>query len=144
MQQTVSSQVISIGRLSARTGCKVETIRYYEKIGLIEPPTRSAGGYRQYDNGHVDRVAFIRRCRELGFSLARIEALLAMASDAANHTRAEVKQLVDQHVEDIDLKIKDLQKLSSALREIGKHCDGAPAPASDCPILDALSRAPGD
>jgi len=134
--------MISIGGLSARTGCKVETIRYYEKIGLIDPPSRSAGGYRQYDRGHVDRVAFIRRCRELGFSLARIEALLAMASDATNHTRAEVKQLVNEHIEDITRKIKDLQKLSGALQEIGNHCDGGSAPASDCPILDVLSRAP--
>ena len=140
MQTAVSSQAISIGRLSARTGCKVETIRYYEKIGLIEAPARSAGGYRQYESGHVDRIAFIRRCRELGFSLAKIEALLTMAGDSANHTRAEVKQLVNQHREEIAIKIKDLQKLSGALREIGEHCDGAPASASDCPILDALSR----
>ena len=140
--QTVSSQPISIGRLSARTGCKVETIRYYEKIGLIESPARSPGGYRQYESGHVDRIAFIRRCRELGFSLAKIEALLAMASDSANHTRADVKQLVDEHLDDIDQKIRDLQRLSGALREIGEHCDGALASASDGPILDALSRTP--
>ena len=133
-------QPLSIGGVSARTGCKVETIRYYEKVGLIEPPARSAGGYRQYDREHVDRIAFIRRCRELGFSLLQIEALLAMASDAANHTRAEVKQLVNQHIADIRHKISDLQKLSEALQELDRHCDGATASASDCPILDALFR----
>ena len=135
-----SHQPLSIGRVSARTGCKVETIRYYEKVGLIDPPQRSAGGYRQYQREHVDRIAFIRRCRELGFSLVQIETLLTIASDAANHTRAEVKQLVHQHITDIRSKISDLQKLSTALQEMEQHCDGALDSASDCPILDALLR----
>lgn len=138
--EQASFQPLSIGGVSARTGCKVETIRYYEKVGLIDPPERTAGGYRQYRREHIDRIAFIRRCRELGFSLVQIEALLAIASDAANHTRAEVKQLVHQHIEDIQSKISDLQRLTRALHEMETHCDGALASASDCPILDALSR----
>ncbi len=135
------SGLISIGGLSKRTGCNVETIRYYEKVGLIEPPARTAGGYRQYDTRDVDRVAFIRRCRDLGFSLAKIETLLTIAGDASNHTRAEVKRLVEAHQQDIADKIRDLEQLAAALREIGEHCDGALASASECPILDALSRA---
>lgn len=130
---------LTIGRLSERTGCKVETIRYYEKIGLIAPPARSPAGYRQYDTSHVDRVAFIRRCRELGFPLHKIEALLAIAGDAGSHTRAEVKGLIDGHQHEIRAKISDLQQLATALQAIGEHCDGGPAPASECPILDALS-----
>ncbi|MDH3452022.1 MAG: helix-turn-helix domain-containing protein [Gammaproteobacteria bacterium] len=138
--ETARNQALSIGRVSARTGCKVETIRYYERVGLIESPARTAGGYRQYQREHVDRIAFIRRCRELGFSLLQIEALLAISSDAANHTRAEVKQLVNEHIDDIHRKISDLQNLAGALQELGRHCDGAQATARDCPILDALSR----
>ncbi len=137
--EQASHPPLSIGGVSARTGCKVETIRYYEKVGLIDPPERTASGYRQYRREHVDRIAFIRRCRELGFSLLQIDALLAIASDAANHTRAEVKHLVHQHIDEIERKISDLQKLSAALRELDEHCDGAPASASDCPILNALS-----
>ncbi len=134
---------LTIGRLSERTSCKVETIRYYEKIGLIAPPARSPAGYRQYSTSDVDRVGFIRRCRELGFSLHKIEALLTIAGDAGSHTRAEVKGLVDEHQQEIRAKIRDLQELATALQAIGEHCDGGAVPASECPILEALSRGGG-
>ena len=135
---------LSIGKLAQQTGCNVETIRYYEKAGLIDPPPRSAGGYRQYADTDARRIAFIRRCRDLGFSLPKIRQLLLMAGDADNHTRAEVKRLVAEQQDDIDKKIRDLKKLSAALNEISGHCDGAQDSASDCPILDALDAFPSE
>ena len=135
---------ISIGSLAKETGCNVETIRYYEKAGLIDPPPRTPGGYRQYDADDARRISFIRRCRDLGFSLPKIRQLLVMAGDADNHTRAEVKQLVAEQQSDIDGKIKDLKKLAAALNEISRHCDGAHDSASECPILDALDAFPAE
>ncbi len=136
------SAAITIGALSRHTGCKVETIRYYEKQGLLAAPQRSAGGYRLYDAEQVRRVAFIRRCRELGFSLAEIETLLAIAGDAESHTRSEVKALLREHCARIERQVNDLQRLHGALEEMSAHCDGASAPASECPILDALGGEP--
>ena len=131
---------LTIGRLSADTGCNIETIRYYEKIGLIEAPPRSGGGYRLYDGDHAQRVAFIKRGRELGFALKQIRNLLEIADDASRHSRAEVKQLVQQHERDVELKIADLQRLLAALRVMSAHCDGGNGPAEDCPILHALNE----
>lgn len=139
MPQQPSADGITIGRLARRTGCNIETVRYYEKIGLIDAPPRSTGGYRLYDRNHLQQVGFIRRCRELGFPLPRIQALLALASDAGNHTRAEVKDIVASQREEIERKIADLGRLSAALSELAAHCDGANATAGDCPILDALA-----
>lgn len=126
-----------IGALSTATGVNIETIRYYEKIGLIPAPPRNEGRQRVYDASHLKRLTFIRRGRELGFSLDQIRELLGLVR-GADLTCAEVKTMTDAHVADIRRKVKDLRKLERALAELTAQCSGNAVP--DCPILEALSR----
>lgn len=130
--------MITIGQLAKQTDSKVETIRYYERSGLMPAPARSSGGYRLYEQTHTKRLNFIRRCRELGFPIERIRELLAISEDSAKHTRAEVKSLAEDHLKTISEKIRDLEKLKTALNHMASHCDGAHATAEQCPILNAL------
>ena len=128
-----------IGALSEATSVNIETIRYYEKIGLMPAPPRTEGRQRVYDGTHLKRLTFIRRGRELGFSLDEIRELLGLAK-GHDLTCAEVKVMTDAHVGDIRQKIKDLKKLERVLSELSAQCCGKNVP--DCPILDALSRSP--
>ena len=130
--------VLTRGRLAARTGCNAETIRYYEKIGLIPAPARNASGYRNYDQEHVRRLNFIQRARSLGFSGEQIQSLLDLSLVGAEHTRAEVKSLTETHIDDISTRIADLQKIKRRLRQISSHCDGSGESAQTCPILATL------
>ena len=130
---------LSIGGLSALTGCNIETIRYYERIGLILAPPRTEGGHRSYDGADSRRLAFIRRCRELGFSIKEIRALLGLV-DGGDYTCGEVRDLTLRHVEDVRRKIADLRKLERTLGDIASGCNGGQVP--ECPIIDALYRAP--
>ena len=130
----------SIGQLSKQTGCKVETIRYYEKAGLLPAPPRTAGGHRLYDRGHAQRLGFIRRSRELGFSLDEIRALLRLA-DGGEYNCGKVKVITLHHLESVKHKIRDLRKLQTTLTTISDACEGGIAP--NCPIIEALfSRSP--
>lgn len=124
-----------IGALSERTGVHIETIRYYEKIGLVPAPPRTEGHQRVYDAGHLKRLSFIRRSRELGFSLDEIRGLLGLVR-GHDLTCGEVKAMTEQHIADIRRKIKDLKKLERVLTAVAAQCNGNAVP--DCPILDAL------
>jgi len=132
---TVENREFSIGKLSRRTGCNIETIRYYEKAGLLPAPPRSAGGHRIYDGEHAKRLGFVRRSRELGFSLDEIRALLDLA-DGGEFDCGEVKAVTVRHLQSVKDKIRDLKKLERTLTRISNECAGGIAP--DCPILDAL------
>lgn len=125
-----------IGALSTATGVNIETIRYYEKIGLLPAPPRNEGRQRIYDQGHLERLTFIRRGRELGFSLDQVRELLGLVR-GHDLTCAEVKGMTDAHVADIRRKVRDLKKLERVLTELSAQCGGDAVP--DCPILDALS-----
>ncbi len=125
-----------IGTLSAATGCNIETIRYYERIGLMPAPPRNEGRQRIYDAGHLKRLTFVRRGRELGFSLDEIRALLGLVR-GGDLSCADVKTMTEQHVTDIRRKVKDLKMLERVLTELAAKCRGNAVP--DCPILDALS-----
>lgn len=125
-----------IGALSAETGVNIETIRYYERIGLMPSPPRTQGRQRIYDARHLKRLTFIRRSRELGFSLDQIRALLGLAG-THELTCGEVKGLAEQHTADIRRKIRDLKRLERILSDLAARCHGRRVP--DCPILDALS-----
>lgn len=127
---------IQIGELSRRTGCNIETIRYYERIALLPAPARSAGRYRIYDTGDVRRLTFIRRSRELGFTLDAVRALLEL-SDNGDAACAEVRQVAASHLAEVRAKIADLQAMEHILAEAVQRCaaDGLPG----CPIMDALS-----
>ena len=132
---TAPLKVASIGALSQRTGCNIETIRYYERIGLLPPPPRTAGGHRSYGSVHERRLGFIRRCRELGFSIEEIRVLLGLV-DGGDYTCGEVKAVTDRHIDDVRRKIADLKKLQRTLEKIGAACAGGRVP--QCPIIDAL------
>jgi MerR family transcriptional regulator, mercuric resistance operon regulatory protein len=127
---------LMIGELSDRTGVNIETIRYYERVGLFPAPPRTRGKHRAYDEWHVRRLAFIRRSRDLGFSLDDIRALLQLAEgddDACTTT----KSIALRHLADIHSKIMSLKRLERALRDMTDAC--APGAQHSCPIIDALS-----
>ena len=128
-----------IGDLARATGTKVVTIRYYEKIGLLPPPARSTGNYRSYDAAALDRLRFVRRCRDLGFSLDQVRELLDLSSDEERPC-GEVDSITAGHLAEVERKIADLQALAQELRRISATCTGG-GTISNCRILDAI--APG-
>ena len=131
--------VLSIGKLSQQSGVNIETIRYYEKIGVMPAPGRSAGGFRIYEPDHLKRLSFVRRGRQLGFSLDEIRSLLRLV-DGHGHTCAEVHALMLSHLAEIRRKIRDLRRLQRAMAEMAARCSGESVP--ECPIVDALFDAP--
>jgi MerR family transcriptional regulator, mercuric resistance operon regulatory protein len=128
---------LSIGRLSEFTGCNIETIRYYEKIGLLAAPPRTAGGHRVYGVGHAKRLGFVRRSRELGFSLDEIRVLLGLA-DGEEYDCGKVREITLHHLQSVKDKIRDLRRLERTLTTISSACEGGIAPS--CPIIEALYR----
>ena len=124
-----------IGELSEQTGVNTETIRYYERIKIIPAPPRTAGGRRVYDSNHLRILAFVRRARELGFSLEEVRALIRLGGPA-NASCRQVRDIATHHLEDIRTKIADLRKLERLLAKTVARCTGTTAP--DCPILDIL------
>lgn len=129
-------QFLTIGRLAAATGVNLETVRYYERIGLMPRPARTASGHRAYEQAHVRRLAFIRRARELGFSIEQIRALLALA-EPSRASCAEVKEIAQMHLGEVRAKLADLAKLESILSATIAQCLGDAAPS--CPVLDMLA-----
>ena len=126
---------LMIGQLSKMTGCNIETIRYYERIGLIPPPPRSEGGHRRYDQDHLKRLTFIRRGRQLGFTLDQIRGLLQLV-DGGDFTCEEVKQITVEHCAEVRQKIDDLRRLEIVLNEMAAQCDKGTVP--ECPVIEAL------
>ena len=130
---------LTIGQLSKATGVKIETIRYYERIGLLAAPPRTRGGYRSYDNADLRRLQFVRRARRLGFGIEDIRALLALAEqDGASC--GDVRDIAAAHLADVRARLADLAKLEDILAETVDECDAwccaTPAPA--CPVLEVL------
>ena len=128
-------EYFSRGTLAQYSGVNSETIRYYEKISLLPKPDRSAGGHRVYDEGDLRRVSFIRRCREMGFSLKEIRGLLSLV-DGEQLSCKRVKSIADGHIIDIREKIADLRKIERTLSKLSASCSGNETP--ECPIMDAL------
>ena len=129
------AQEFPIGALASASGVNIETIRYYEKIGVMPKPARSTGGYRLYTAEHLKRLIFIRRGRELGFTLDELRGLLRLV-DGNAYTCAEVRALTRDRVADIRRKIADLRRLDRVITDISSRCSGKRVP--DCPIIDAL------
>ena len=127
---------LRIGELSRRTGCNVETIRYYERIGLLPRPDRR-GSYRHYDDDGVAALAFIRRARDLGFMLDEIRALLRLAP-GGGAACAEARDLAAMHLVGVRKRIADLRSMERALASAVRQCDAGEQLA--CPLIDALSR----
>jgi len=126
---------IGIGELSKQAGCKIETIRYYEQQELMPPPPRTDGGHRLFNSAMVGRLQFIRRSRELGFSMHEIRQLLSII-DGKQVSCERVKTIAEEHLHDITAKIADLRKMQRTLSELAGQCSGEDVP--DCPIIDVL------
>lgn len=121
--------------LARATGCNLETIRYYETVGVMPDPPRDPNGYRSYGEDHVRRLRFVMRARDLGFSLEEIRGLLSLV-DSRSQTCAEVANVAAAHLNDVRDKIADLQRIEKALSDAVAKCSGTDVP--DCPVLDAL------
>lgn len=128
---------ISIGAVAQRAGCPIETIRYYERIGLLPRPARSAGGHRIYGREQEHRLTFVRRCRDLGFTLDEVRNLLRLV-DRKNYSCADVRRITMSHLGEVRAKLGDLHRLERTLSRIVESCAGGVTP--DCPIIEALSR----
>jgi MerR family mercuric resistance operon transcriptional regulator len=129
---------ITIGGLSRRTGCKVETVRYYERIGLLPKARREGGGrFRRYDGHDVARLRFIRRARQLGFTLEEVRGLLRLAAGNDESVRAAARSLVAAHVADIRAKIADLHAMEAVLSSAIRECEAGRQ--TRCPLLEVLS-----
>ncbi len=133
----MSGKRLSIGKVAAQTACNIETIRFYEKEGLLPPPGRTEGGHRLYTTEMVGRLVFVRRCRELGFSMAEIRQLLSLV-DGDQVSCERVKDIADLHLVDIRSKIVDLRKMERTLRDLAGQCSGDDVP--QCPIIEVLQH----
>ncbi len=129
---------IAIGELSRSTGCNIETIRYYERIGLLPTPARR-GRYRQYDTEDAGRLAFVRRARGLGFTLDEVRALLGLAAGGQGAC-AEVREIAAAHLVEVRAKVADLRAMERALADAVRRCDAGEAPG--CPLISVLASAP--
>jgi MerR family mercuric resistance operon transcriptional regulator len=128
---------ITIGALSRRTGVNIETIRYYERIKMLPAPPRTEGGHRVYGPVQIQTLAFIRRSRELGFTLDEIRALLDLGGPVRAPC-AEVREIAAKHLGSIRAKIADLRKLEDLLAGTIDRCEGGAAP--ECPVLEILAQ----
>ncbi|PSS57445.1 Cu(I)-responsive transcriptional regulator [Pseudomonas sp. BBP2017] len=127
---------MNIGQAARRSGLSAKMIRYYESIGLLKPALRSDSGYRLYQQEDLHRLAFIKRSRDLGFSLEEIARLLTLWQDR-QRASADVKALASQHIDDLNRRIEELVSLRDTLSELVAHCQGDDRP--DCPILKDLA-----
>ncbi len=133
MANTASDYLI--GEASKRSGVHIETIRYYERAGVMPEPHRSPGGQRIYDGEQLQRLSFIKRCRELGFSLNEIRDLFALV-DGGNQSCNEVHSLTINHLKEVRQKIADMRKIERVLKNMSDQCSQGNVP--ECPVLDVL------
>ncbi|MGH8511575.1 MAG: MerR family transcriptional regulator [Gammaproteobacteria bacterium] len=131
---------LKIGQLAQATKCNIETIRYYERAGLLPLPPRTQGGYRVYELEHVKRLNFVRRARDLGFSLEEVRALLRLV-DRRGPSCNEARALASQHLSGVQAKITDLKSMERVLKTMVALCKDGNLP--DCPLIEALFRESG-
>jgi len=135
----MTSENLAIGDLAKATATKVETVRYYERIGLLPKPARTSGNYRSYSPMHLARLSFIRRARDLGFSIEQVRELLGL-SDQRHRSCEAVDAIARQHLIEVERKIRDLQALRHELDSIISQCGRGTI--AECRIIEALS--PGE
>jgi len=131
-------ETLLIGQVARRTGVGIETVRFYEREGLLEEPPRRASGYRQYSEQVVKRIHFIKHAQRLGFSLKEIRELLLLRVDGQTSCE-EVKQRTEAKIAEVERKVIELQRMRQALLQVAALCTGE-GPASACPMLDALDQ----
>ena len=127
---------LTIGKVADQGGVKVQTIRYYERRGLLPKPARSASGYRKYSDEAIRRLRFIRQAQALGFSLSEIKELLSLRMQPGT-TCGDIRKRARQKIGTVNEKIEELQRIKDALSKLATACKGQ-GPTSDCPILEAL------
>jgi Cu(I)-responsive transcriptional regulator len=132
-----SKSKVNISAAAERSGVSAKMIRYYESMGLIEPADRRSNGYRDYGAHEVAMLQFVRRTRDLGFSLEEVAALLALWRDRSRSSRA-VRKLAEKHLTDIDARIAEMRSVSRTLKKLVHACHGDDRP--ECPILDDLAQ----
>ena len=137
MRDRQAARGLRRGELARRTGANLETVRYYEKAGLLPPPPRTASGYRSYDSAHERRLGFVLRARELGFSLVEVRALLKLV-DERDQPCAEASRLAAAHLTEVRAKIADLRRMERVLKEVVAQCGDGTRP--DCPLIETLFR----
>jgi len=130
---------LSRGLLAKKTGVNAETIRYYEKIELMPDPPRTTGGHRAYDQFLLNRLSFIRRCRELGFTINEIRELIELI-DSGDYSCASVLESTRKHLTRIRRNIRDLKKMEKTLKAISGRCAAEDVP--ECPIVEELWQTP--
>ena len=135
MPITKARRGLGIGETARRSGCKIETVRYYERIGIVPRPPRSEGGHRLYDEETVRRLGFILRARELGFAIGDIRALLGLVDRRAANCR-EVKRIAERQRDAVRSRVADLRRLERDLEGMTSLCSGRKIP--DCPVIDSL------
>lgn len=131
-----AAQMLAIGQLAAATGCKVQTIRYYEEVGLLPPPARSEGGQRRYTAAHRDRLAFIRHGRALGFSLDAIRELLDLA-DQPERSCAAADRIARHHLGEVEQRLAHLSALKAELERMLTACAGGKV--AQCRVIEVLA-----
>ena len=129
---------LTIGHLAKEAGVNLETVRYYERRGLLPKPPRSASGYRLFPSDAARRLRFIRRAQELGFSLKEIRELLSLRVSRTTTSR-DIRARAETRIADIDAKIKSLESIKRTLRKLTNLCEGC-VPVAECPILESLDR----
>ena len=128
---------MQIGEAAAQSGVSAKMIRYYEEIGLIPPSARQPQGYRKYDERDVNRLRFVARARDLGFSIKEIAELLRLYSDR-RRSSADVKRIALRHVAELETKIQAMRQLKRTIQQLADRCHGDERP--ECPILEDLAR----
>lgn len=129
---------MNIGEAARASGISAKMIRYYESVGLISPAERTGNGYRVYSGPDVHMLRFIKRARDLGFSMAQTEQLVHLWRDQ-HRSSSEVKRVARDHIEELQQKIDELQRMKRTLEHLAQHCHGDHRP--DCPIIDDLAEA---
>ncbi len=129
---------LKIGELAKTSNTPIETIRYYEKIGLLNKPERTASGYRIYSNEYIEGLKFIKRAKHVGFSIKEIHDLLYLRHEKHSKTCHDVKDFASKKLIDIEEKISELTNIKNALENIVNSCDGGNSSADHCNILNAL------
>lgn len=132
---------LTIGKLAKKADVSIDSIRFYERRGLIEEPMRTEANYRLYPLAAAERLRFIKKAQKLGFSLGEIQELLELSHDPAA-SKADVKRRTTEKVEDIKARIQALGRMLRALEQLDESCDGQ-GPIAECPILEALARDDG-
>ncbi|MEO9821300.1 MAG: helix-turn-helix domain-containing protein [Paracoccaceae bacterium] len=128
--------MFTIGKASEQSGVNIETIRYYEREGIVPKPERSTGGRRLYSTDGIAKLRFVRRCRDLGFPISIIQTFLSL-TERDDRSCGEVKSLAEDHLDEVDAKIENLSRLREALLNLSANCDDGTAA---CPMLDALKN----